>query len=290
MRSCWYINEQWMERERPPQSTLLRPATACLNPVPAKVIIVEPTEGPSVRDCVTGHSSSYVSAYESRRFNQTNFGEGRTEHEFAIYHEVMGGWARFLPQPLRIEEHTPDGIQKHIVDFARQWRDGRWEIGNIKLDWRGFDGVSGRKQTRLGKLAASLLDCDYVSVTGTSYLPDSCTPDVFKKNLVKVQMDRSTTVDDRDTFLVSRALSSSREHTAGSLADLLAPVPRVGFAKVCALMVRRVLVIDLIAPLSRDSLVTAPLPVAANLPGLFDRLRTSSVPVAGDPATIDLAA
>lgn len=229
--------------------------------------IVMPTVGGSIR---TGGGMSVTRRchYASIRSGCTIFGEGATEILAAQIHEVVTSTVRIKSQPLRAELRTSDGIERYIPDQARLREDGRWRIAECKRDWDGFDSAGAQRQQRLGRIVADALGAEYVRET-----MDSLGTPTFLAAVETVQLYR--TVMPRLTHRHVAADMLDREGVVplGRLADALHPARVVGVALACAMMVRRLVSIDLDRPIGPDSPVRAVPPLPPVIPDLFDALR-----------------
>lgn len=214
--------------------------------------------------------------YPSVRSDASHPWEGATELLLAEHDEVVTSYVRSIAQPFRVEAATSAGIERHVVDWARQRYDGRWEILNVKRDWAGFRRPVAQRQSEMARMAADALGAEYREVVHATFAPTTSASDrTLRRNIHDIQSRRFTSVSTRNIALATELLSRQPTLELRRLVEALATNAAHGRALACALMVRRIVAIELAWPLGPASMVTLVPPVRANLPGLFDLIKTA---------------
>lgn len=223
-----------------------------------KVIIVRAPDGGQLRGQITGRKSVRTITYGSKRNNNARYGEGATEIERIKFEEVETRVVKAIAQPCRIHALI-DGHDKwdvHIPDFSNLLDNGERVLIDAKREWSDFRKAKSKRQTFLGELAAEALGYRYKRI-----VLNSMGNQVRRDNVDEIQASRFVHVPDQ---LVARAASAVAQGpiSLGNLADLLHSVN--GRSMVYALMVRRVVEIDLESRLTRRSecIGVKPLPFA----------------------------
>lgn len=243
----------------------------------AVLTIVRPRGGElrSLRTLMSGTSWTPNTAYLSaRNWGCTVSTEAATALIAAHVDEVVTSTVRSWSEPLRVELRTSQGLWSTIVDRVRQKDDGRFQLAELKANWAGFDTARARVQTRLGTLAANALGAEYVRE-----VPASLGSPMLRANAAFVQAYRFVPTSHRARYVAADLLERLGTVSLGRLADALAPNAANGLALVCALMVQRLVSIDLETKVGRDSEVRSVPPLPDYMPGLYDALerRTSSL-------------
>lgn len=231
-------------------------------PVPANVsdlmagvtlnAIVFDRRGHQLRTVITGGKTHPTFVYPSKRYRRAQRGEGATEFLHHQLHEVKAGSLDFLPQPCRIEATISGREVRAIPDFASVAIGERPVLTEAKRDWSEFDKPRAMVQQALTRMAAEALDWDYDQVTLASAGTDD-----FVANVEEVQAHRFAHVPIRQETAALRALSAGSELTMDAMIDAIDETPGRGRGLICALMVRRILEIDLSTPISDRSIVRA---------------------------------
>lgn len=236
------------------------PWNALDGPRVEKVIIVRAPDRGQLRGQITGAKSIRTLSYMSRKTRCARFGEAAAELERIEEEEVVVKFVDGVAQPLRIEAlvHLPEGPRwvTHLPDFLSLLDNGDRVLSDAKCNWSDFRKPLGRKQTFLGQLAADELGYRYERI-----VLGSSGHDVRRRNINEVQASRFVNVSDHLVARASHALARG-SMSLGDLAGILHPVN--GRSMAFALMVRRVIEIDLESPLGPRSECRAvpPLPLA----------------------------
>ena len=237
-------------------------------PLPAlgeinSLVIVRPAGPGPIRQIITGRKTVVTASYASKKNRCAHPAEAETEIVATRHDEVMPHIVLSKPQPFRIEAVVDGKLVRSIPDRIRLLDDGSRSIVEFKRDWRGFERENARLQSLLAQAAADALGLGYEKVT----LACLGSPTV-RANIDRVQMYRFVHCSVRQEVVASTLLAERDLVPLGELAEAIDNEPRNGFARVCALMVRRIAAIDLTRPLSRDSLVRAVPPLPTFLPSI----------------------
>lgn len=221
-----------------------------------KVVIVQSTDRDQLRGQITGKKTVRTGAYPSRKTRRARYGEAAAELARIPQEEVDVEVVDAIAQPCRGEVLLDDGWHIHIPDFANLRSDGRRVLIDAKRDWAGFRTEDGRRQTFLGQVIADAMGYEY-----ERYVLAHAGSARRRANVDEVQASRFIHVPDQ---LVARAAATLAHGpiALGNLAAILHPVN--GRSMAYALMVRRVVEIDLDGVLSDRSECRAvpPLPLA----------------------------
>ncbi|WP_294353681.1 hypothetical protein [uncultured Sphingomonas sp.] len=214
-----------------------------------RIVIVRAPDRDQLRGQITGTKTVRTLSYPSRKTQRARFAEGAAEFERIEAEEVEVAVVDGVAQPMRIEAlvHTPAGPNwlSHIPDFATLYANGERALVDAKRVWSDFRKPLGYKQTFLGQLAADMMGYRYERI-----ILGSAGSDVRRRNINEVQAARFVHVPDH---LAARAalILKAGGISLGHLSDLLHPAN--GRAMVFALMVRRLVEIDLDRPLGVNS-------------------------------------
>ena len=230
-------------------------------PTVEKVVIVRAPDGDQLRGQITGKKSVRTVSYPSKKMRRARYGEAATEIGRITEEEVRVDIVQAIAQPLRIEAKLYSGeFLSHVLDFSNLRANGERVLIDAKRSWSDFRKLLGMKQSFLGQLAADALGYRYEKIVLAS-----AGNQVRRDNIDEVQAHRFVHVPDhlaaRAAAMVARGPIS-----LGNLGDVLHPVN--GQRMVYALMVRRVVEIDLETRLSRRSECRAVPPLPLAMPSL----------------------
>lgn len=231
------------------------------HPPISNIKIVRSSDGFQIRQPFTGTKTTRTLAYPSLKNRCTQYVEANTEIERVLLQEVDTSIVRAMPQPCRIEATLADQPAAHILDFAEQSPSGQTAFIDAKRDWAGYRTRRGRLQTLLGEVAALACGCRYQRI-----VLDRVGSRQRRDNIEIIQGYRFVPVP---PHLVARAAAavSRGPISLGRLAEILHPV--IGRSMAYALMVRRIVDIDLESRLCDRSECRAVAPLAAKLPSMM---------------------
>lgn len=226
--------------------------------------IVRPTGPGPIRQIITGNKVVVTTNYPSKKNRSAHPTEAETEGAGTRHDEVMTHIVRSQPQPFRIEAIIDGVLRRSIPDRLRLMASGSRAIVEFKREWKDFERESAQIQSMLAQAAADELGIGYEKVTL------ACLGDATRRaNIDRVQLYRFVPVSLRQEVTVARLLEKHGQMALGKLADAIDADHRNGFAKICALMVRRVVAIDLDGrKIDRDSSVKSVPPLPAVMPSL----------------------
>lgn len=225
-----------------------------------KVVIVQSTDRDQLRDQITGRKMIRTGAYPSQKTRRGRFGEAATELARIMQEEVDVDVVDAIAQPCRGEVLLDDGWHSHIPDFANLRADGRRVLIDAKRNWSDFRTETGRRQTFLGEIIAEAMGYDY-----EHYVLAHAGTEQRRQNVDEVQASRFVELSDHQLALAATAVSKG-PIALGNLAAILHPVN--GRSIAYALMVRRVVEIDLDGKLGDYSECRAVPPLPTAMPSI----------------------
>ena len=214
-------------------------------------VVTTPDDRP-IRTIVTGRRRITTGVYPSAKSGRSFPFEGMNEQAFLMHCEVDTRVSDYRAQPFRFE-FVVDGAKRiYIADCARLIEGGRIEVVEVKNDRRAL-----RDPDYAMKLAYVRDICAQLGWDFRVVLKDEIfTPAVVQANVVDIQSRRQVKFDASHSY---RALDlidrMGGRAPLGRLAEAIGE-RRVGMAMAQAMMVARLIEIDLSCPLGDDSNVT----------------------------------
>ena len=210
--------------------------------------LVMTPDGSPIRTIVTGLRPITTGIYASRKAGRPLPYESMVERAFFMHSEVDTTIVDYRAQPFRFEFNIDGRKRTYIVDCLRLRADQTIEIVEIKSDRRAL-----RDPDYAMKLEAVRVTCERVGWAFRVVFASTLTePKRFYKNVVEVQSWRFTAFGQADEYIVTQALRRQPGMTLGDLGDALgARLP--GIAKLKAMMVKRIVKIDLSHPLNLET-------------------------------------
>lgn len=239
------------------ESALRRPALARMTDhrgAAAMGRIVFTPDGRPIRTIITGRRHIVTGSYASRKAGRAMPFESMIEQQFFMHSEVDTGVADYRAQPFRFE-FTLDGAKRtYIVDCVRLLSDGRIEVVEVKNDRRALrDEAYAQKLERVAEIC-SRLNWQFRVV----YREELDEPPTRNANILEIQSRRHARFSDADVYVALDLIERlGGQAPLGLLAEKLGDRIR-GAAAIQAMMVQRLVEIDLIAPLGADSAVCIP--------------------------------
>lgn len=216
--------------------------------------IVFPTSGGPIRTIVTGRRHIVTGSYASRKACRAMPFEGMNERLFFMHSEVDTSVVDYRAQPFRFE-FTIDGARRtYIVDCVRLLSDGRIEVVEVKNDRRALrDDHYLEKLNRVAETCTALgWDFRVVLREGLE------NPRVRLENIELIQSRRHTRFTSADVYVALESIEQAGGRISmGKLAEGLGDAHR-GRAVLQAMMVHRLVEIDLSKPLGPESSVSLP--------------------------------
>ncbi len=213
-------------------------------------IVVTPDDRP-IRTIVTGRRHVTTGYYSSAKCGRALPFESMNEQAFIMHSEVDTGVVAYRVQPFRFE-FVVDGVQRiYIADAARILDDGRIEVVEVKHDRRAL-----RDPDYASKLAYVREICARLGWSFRAVLRDQLfQPATVYRNVVEIQSRRQIAFDHSHSYAGVNLLERmGGEAPLGDVADALGE-RRKGRAMAMAMMVARLLKIDLLRPLTDESMV-----------------------------------
>lgn len=226
--------------------------------------IVFPTSGGPIRTIVTGRRHIVTGSYASRKARRAMPFEGMNERLFFMHSEVDTSVVDYRAQPFRFE-FTIDGVGRtYIVDCVRLLSDGRIEVVEVKNDRRAL-----RDDHYLEKLGQVAATCTGLGWDFRVVLREELeNPRARLGNIELIQSRRHTRFTSADVYVALESIEQAGGRISmGKLAEELGDVHR-GRAILQAMMVHRLVEIDLSKPLGSETSVSIPSsPTAVSLRG-----------------------
>ena len=213
-------------------------------------IVATPDDRP-IRTILTGRRRITTGAYSSAKAGRSLPFEGMNEQAFFMHSEVDTRVIDYRAQPFRFE-FVLDGEQRiYIADCARLLVGGRVEVVEVKNDPRAL-----RDPDYARKIACVRDICGRLGWTFRVVVRDELfEPAVVHSNVVEIQSRRQVRFDQSHVLPVLELIARmGGQAPMGKLAATLGE-RRHGLAIVKAMMVARLVDIDLARPLDDDSIV-----------------------------------
>lgn len=225
-----------------------------------KVVIVRSTDRDQLRGQITGKKTVRTAEYPSKKTSRARFMEAAAEILRVPQEEVEVDKVDAIAQPIRGSVLLDDGWHDALPDFANLLSDGSRVIIDAKRHWSDFRTEKGRRQEFLGRIIADAIGYRY-----ERYVLASAGSQRRQDNIEEVQASRFVPVPDHLVALAARAVSRG-SISLGNLAAILHP--EAGRKMVFALMVRRIVEIDLDSKLDERSECRAVPPLPSGMPSI----------------------
>lgn len=223
-------------------------------------IVVTPDDRP-IRTIITGRRRITTGIYPSTKCGRPLPFEGMNEQAFLMHSEVDTTVLDYRAQPFRFE-FVVDGAKRiYIADCARLLEGGKIEVVEVKNDRRAL-----RDPDYAMKLSCVREICARLGWTFRIVLKEQLfEPPIVYRNVVEVQSRRQASFDKSHSYLVLDLLDRmGGQAPLGKVAEAVGE-RRNGMAIAKAMMVARLIKIELSRPLGSDS--------AVSLAGHFSPLR-----------------
>lgn len=220
--------------------------SAALN---ARARLVMTPDGRPIRSIITGRRTIVTGSYASRKAGRAFPYEGMNEPCFFMHCEVDTKVVDYRAQPFRFEFVRDGDKLIYIADCVRLLSDGSIEVVEVKNDRRAL-----RDPHYAAKLALVGDSCAALGWTFRIVLKEQLiSPAHVFANIDAVQARRMTSFGPKHVYLATNHLHrAGGQSELGTLADHLG-CPRLGASITQAMMVRRIVEIDLSRPLSPQS-------------------------------------
>jgi hypothetical protein len=213
-------------------------------------IVTTPDDRP-IRTIITGRRRITTGVYPSTKSGRSHPFEGMNERAFFMHSEVDTRVADYRAQPFRFEFVVGGAKRIYIADCVRLLDSGRIEVVEVKNDRRALEDPDyAMKLTHVREI------CSQLGWGFRAVLKDELfTPAVVFSNVVEVQSRRQVKFDPSHGYVVFDLITRmGGQAPLGKLAEAIGE-RRLGMAIAQAMMVARLVDIDLCRPLGADSIV-----------------------------------
>ena len=219
--------------------------------------IVFANNGRQLREVITGGRTVQTWADPSKRYRCTVYGEGKVAWWVRLIAEVDNSVLAYSPEHCRVEvqSRTTGEICKSVVDYALVRRGEAPTLGECKSSWAEFEKPRAKLQQAVTQAGADALGWNYERRT-----PQNIGSPAYLEAVRLVHAHQFQHVSERQKAIAANAVANGAT-TVAELAEMLSSCAANGLAAVCALMVQRVVEIDLSNGLDDDSVVTAAEPM-----------------------------
>jgi hypothetical protein len=215
-------------------------------------LVITP-DGRPIRSAITGRRVIVTGSYASAKTRRTHPHESMIELALFQESEVDVDVVDYRAQPFRFEFIGEDGPRIYIADCCRVLASGQVEVVEVKSDLRHL-----RDPDYAAKLEAIGLICEQIgwrlrTVTKTQLLG----PKARRANTQLIQSRRMVGFTTQDVYAATAFIEESPQGqaTLGGVSTALGD-PRIGCARAMAMMVARILRIDLATPISGKSKIS----------------------------------
>lgn len=220
--------------------------------LPFATVVLTP-DGAPIRSVLTGRRVMVTGFYSSHKAGRALPYEGMNELAFLKHCEVDTKVVDFRSQPLRFEFCLDGAKRIYIADCVRLLDDGTIEVVEVKSSLRRLLAPDYAQKLDAVRSACDKLNWRFRAVHRHHLFEP---PHVFA-NVEQIQSRRTVWFDPVDAHRAIELIEEcAGETTLGRLASALGDGPR-GLAIAQAMMVRRLVDIDIASPLGPTSRVTA---------------------------------
>ena len=215
--------------------------------------IVLTPDGRPIRGVLTGHKLNMTGKYASRKAGRGQVFESHNELAFYQECEVDPRVVDYRAQPFRFEFVLDGQLRRYIPDCVRLLDSGRIEVVEVKADSRFLrDADYSAKLSEVAKICALIGWTLALAIGERIHLPR-----VRRENIKLIQQDRMAVFDEGHVYRARAALAQrGGEGLFGEIASAIEAAQK-GHAILRALMVARLVQIDLDPPLTDESRVRA---------------------------------
>lgn len=212
-------------------------------------LVLTPSGGP-IRTIVTGRRLTTTGAYASRKAGRALPYESMNERAFFMHSEVDTDVVDYRAQPFRFEFILDGQKRTYIVDCVRLLAGGEVEVVEIKNDRRALKDPDYRLKLEAVRLICHRIGWRFRVV----FKPALFEPEETYRSIVDIQSWAFTEVTSADVFGVVDQLDRHGAMALGRLAEQLGE-RSLGVAKLKAMMVGRIVRLDLASPLNNETRV-----------------------------------
>lgn len=198
----------------------------------------ERTDGGPMRTALDVSQKRAVGRYASQKNGRGQFWESRNELRAFYRAEVSTQVIKYRAQPHTLELALAGKLRRYTPDRMDFLIEGGVEIIEVKETYKADKDPDYADKLRAAALVYSNLGWSFRIITS-----DEIEAQPSFSAVVRIQNHRRTVITPRDEDITLDLLS---RHGTAALADVRAlwPNPAIGFAKMCALMIKRSIHID----------------------------------------------
>lgn len=206
----------------------------------ASATLVATPCGAPIRTIVTGRRVITTGVYASRKAGRPQPYESMNERAFFMHYEVDTEVLDYRAQPFRLEFVLEGRKRTYIIDCVRLMADGSIEVVEVKSDPRALHVADYADKLHAVREICAEVGWRFRLVFKKALME----PTAFHRNVMDIQSWRMTEYTNADVFRIVEALQSTGSAVLGELVEHFASRP-LGFAKLKAMMVGRIVTIDL---------------------------------------------
>ncbi len=220
--------------------------------MPSAIVVMTP-DGSPIRSVITGRRPMVTGFYTSRKAGRALPYEGMNEQALLKRSEVETSVVNYRSQPFRFELVIEGTKRIYIADCVRLLSDGSIEVLEVKGRLKQLPPPEYVEKLSLVREICDRLGWQF-RILGHRQLFE---PEVVYANIDLIQRRRTVPFDQIQAYRALEMIErAGGEVPLGQLADAVASRPQ-GMAIAQAMMVRRLVSIDLTRPLNADSNVIA---------------------------------
>lgn len=245
-----------MPSNAPPHSLMARVRGGLVDSARQELVVagrvVLTPDGKPIRSILTGRKLRTTGSYASRKSGCGQVYESMVERAFFLECEVDTDVVDYRAQPFRIEVVIDGRLRTYIADCVRLMADGSIEVVEIKGSARQL--VDPDYVTKLSAVRSVCAAAGWSFRVITS--DQIMRPPVRYRNIEEIQLSKHVRYGTKEIYVAHRAIEEfDGIGRLGAVADAVHAGP-IGRQIVMAMMVGRVVSIDLDPPLSAASEVT----------------------------------
>ncbi|QYF87280.1 TnsA endonuclease N-terminal domain-containing protein [Brevundimonas sp. PAMC22021] len=210
----------------------------------ASATLVATPCGTPIRTIVTGRRFITTGVYASRKAGRPQPYESMNERAFFMHCEVDTEVLDYRAQPFRLEFAQEGRRRTYIVDCVRLMADGSIEVVEVKSDPRALHDHDYAEKLHAIRTICEQVGWRFRLVFKMALLE----PAAVHQNVLDVQSWRMTEYTSADVFRIVEAFRRTGRAVLGDLVEHFAS-RALAFAKLKAMMVGRIVRIDLTQPI-----------------------------------------
>lgn len=214
-------------------------------------IVITP-DGRPIRSAITGRRVIVTGSYASRKTRCTHPHESMNERAFLQESEVDVDVVDYRAQPFRFEFSLGGERRIYIADICRVLASGDVEVVEVKSDHRHLRDLDYAAKLDAVAEMCRAVGWSFRTVTKSRLF----NPPARRANIELIQSNKYVPFNSRDVYAAIEVITEGGGEAAfGRICDAIGG-PQIGAARAMAMMVGRVLRIDLRSPIAGPSRVT----------------------------------